>query len=161
MPPYRVHVHIHKSCAGEAGAALLRGAVRAALRQGSAPAPAELSVLLTTDEALQALNRDFLGHDAPTDVLSFPSGELPRPGALPGSVEGDALYLGDIAISLPRARAQAQAAGHSLPSELRLLAVHGVLHLLGHDHDTPERKQAMWAAQAAILQELGMPGGDW
>jgi probable rRNA maturation factor len=65
-------------------------------------------------------------------------------------------YLGDIVISLPRARHQASAAGHSLNDELQLLVVHGVLHLLGHDHDTPNRKKKMWAVQDEILRNLGV-----
>jgi probable rRNA maturation factor len=65
-------------------------------------------------------------------------------------------YLGDIAISLPRATAQAEAAGHPVAAELQLLTVHGVLHLLGHDHAEPEEKAAMWAAQAAVLATLGV-----
>ena len=72
-------------------------------------------------------------------MLSFESGE---PGA----------YLGDVIISAPRARAQAKRGGHPFVDEMRLLAIHGVLHLLGHDHDTPGRKKRMWAAQAKALR---------
>jgi probable rRNA maturation factor len=83
-------------------------------------------------------------------VLSFPAGEV-----MPGMAEaGLAAYLGDVAISVARAAAQAAAGGHSLAAELQLLTVHGVLHLLGHDHDEPAAKAAMWAAQTAVLTQL-------
>jgi probable rRNA maturation factor len=104
-------------------------------------------VLFADADRLRALNRDYLGYDAPTDVLSFPSGE-PLPGA--------GAYLGDIAISLPTAAEQAHAAGHPLADEVQLLTVHAVLHLLGYDHAEAAEKVAMWAAQAEILAQLGL-----
>ncbi|HEX2990459.1 MAG TPA: rRNA maturation RNase YbeY [Anaerolineales bacterium] len=108
----------------------------------------ELSIVLSDDARLQELNRDYLGIDAPTDVLSFPASETdPQTGAR---------YIGDILISVPRAQSQAEAAGHALESELQLLVVHGVLHLLGHDHAGPEEKKRMWQAQAEILKSLGL-----
>jgi probable rRNA maturation factor len=113
--------------------------------------PAALTILLTDDDALQRLNRDFRGYDTPTDVLSFPTG-----AATPGMAEaGLPPYLGDLAISVSRAAAQATAGGHSLTAELQLLTVHGVLHLLGYDHADEGEKEAMWAAQAAVLTQLG------
>lgn len=114
---------------------------------------AELAVLLTNDERLHALNQQFLGIDKPTDVLSFGSGEE----ALAAEA-GQMPYLGDIAIAVPYAAAQAAAAGHPLLAELQLLAVHGTLHLLGYDHGSAEEKSAMWAVQQAILEELGLAG---
>ena len=108
----------------------------------------ELTIVLTDDARLQELNRDYLGLDAPTDVLSFPASET--------DPETGARYIGDILISVPRAQAQADAAGHPLESELQLLVVHGVLHLLGHDHARAEDKARMWKAQAEILERLGL-----
>jgi probable rRNA maturation factor len=111
---------------------------------------AELAILLSNDAKLAALNKAYRGLDEPTDVLAFPAGdeaELP---------EGN-LYLGDIAISVPRAQEQAAEAGHSVTEELQLLVIHGTLHLLGHDHGEPEEKERMWAAQRAILAALGLP----
>jgi probable rRNA maturation factor len=109
----------------------------------------ELTLVLSDDEQLHELNREFLGVDAPTDVLSFPADELdPDTGAQ---------YLGDIILSLPRARAQASAGGHPTSAELQLLVVHGVLHLLGYDHGTAEEKAAMWERQAEILTLLSCP----
>jgi len=108
----------------------------------------DLSIVLTDDARLRQLNREYLGIDAPTDVLSFPASET--------DPESGGSYLGDILISVPRARQQAGAAGHPLASEVQLLVVHGVLHLLGHDHATSEERSRMWAAQSAILASLGL-----
>ncbi len=86
----------------------------------------------------------------PTDVLSFPASET--------DPETGTSYLGDILVSIPRAEAQAQAAGHPLEAEVQLLVVHGVLHLLGYDHANPEEKSRMWAAQAEVLEGIGLAG---
>ena len=100
------------------------------------------------DVRIQALNRDFLAHDVPTDVLSFPADE-PDP-------ETGRRYLGDVVISLERAAEQARERGHAFEAEMQLLVVHGVLHLLGHDHAEAEEKARMWAAQAGVLERLGV-----
>lgn len=124
-------------------------AAQAVLDEMGAPANTFLTVVLSDDDQLHALNRQFLEIDAPTDVLSFPAGqEQPDP-------DTGELYLGDVLISYPRAEAQAGVGGHPVLDELRLLVVHGVLHLLGYDHAEPHEKDAMWAAQARILQWLG------
>lgn len=127
---------------------LLEQAARAALMHQGEPSESELSILLTDDARLQALNHKYLGIDAPTDVLSFPASET--------DPETGARYLGDILISVPRAQAQAEAAGHPLEAEVQLLVVHGVLHLLGHDHAEAEEKARMWKAQTEILAGLGL-----
>jgi len=128
--------------------ALLEQAANAALAHQSHSTDSELSIVLTDDARLQQLNREYLGIDAPTDVLSFPASE-PDP-------ETGSQYIGDILISMPRVEAQANTAGHPLEWELQLLVVHGVLHLLGHDHAEAEEKARMWKAQAEILERLGL-----
>jgi probable rRNA maturation factor len=100
--------------------------------------------LLTGDAELQRLNRDFLGHDYPTDVLSFP-------GASPS---GD---LGDLAISCARAAEQARAFGHALEAEVSILMLHGTLHLLGYDHETDRGRMAR--AEEKWRGLLGLPDG--
>jgi probable rRNA maturation factor len=128
--------------------ALLERAAQATLQHESETLDSELSIVLTDDARLQELNREYLSIDAPTDVLSFPASETdPDTGAR---------YIGDILISMPRAQSQAGAAGHPVESEVQLLVVHGVLHLLGHDHGEPEEKARMWKAQAEILESLGL-----
>ncbi len=127
---------------------ILERAAKTTLLQQSAP-DADLTLVLTGDTQIQALDRDFLGKDAPTDVLSFPACET--------DPETGRRYLGDVIISVPHAEAQSIAAGHSLEAELSLLVVHGVLHLLGHDHAGAEEKTRMWAAQSDVLTQLGIP----
>jgi probable rRNA maturation factor len=130
--------------------AALEQAARLTLQNQAAPPDAELAIVLSDDEALHELNLNFREVDASTDVLSFPANE-PDP-------ETGAPYLGDIIISVERAQEQAGAAGHALEAELQLLVVHGVLHLLGHDHAEPDEKQKMWSAQDQVLSQLGLPG---
>ncbi len=110
---------------------------------------ADLTLVLTSDRHLHELNRDYLGIDAATDVLSFPADE-PDP-------ETGRRYLGDVVLSLPRAAEQAKARGHAFEAEAQLLIVHGVLHLLGHDHANAKDKKRMWDAQAEVLNLLGIP----
>ena len=129
---------------------LLERAARAALANQSAPKDATLSILLTDDAQIQALNRVYRGFDKPTDVLSFDVHER--------DPETGCLYLGEIIISIPYASKQARKNGHPLLAEVQLLIVHGVLHLLGHDHAESEEKANMWQAQAEILRELGLAG---
>jgi probable rRNA maturation factor len=130
--------------------ARLEQAARLTLQNQAAPPDAELAIVLSDDEALHELNLNFREVDAPTDVLSFPANE-PDP-------ETGAPYLGDIIISVERAEEQAGTAGHPLEAELQLLVVHGVLHLLGHDHAGPDEKQKMWSAQEQVLSQLGLSG---
>jgi probable rRNA maturation factor len=127
---------------------LLERATRAALEHQAESPDSELTIVLTDDARLKELNRDYLGIDAPTDVLSFPASET--------DPETGAHYIGDILISIPRAKSQATAAGHPLESEVQLLVVHGVLHLLGHDHADAKEKSRMWKAQHEILAQLGL-----
>jgi probable rRNA maturation factor len=127
---------------------LLERAAQAVLAHQAAPPEADLTLVLTGDKRIQALNRDFLGRDAPTDVLSFPADET--------DPETGRCYLGDVVISISRAESQARAGGHTLEAELQLLVVHGVLHLLGHDHAGAEEKARMWAAQAETLERIGL-----
>jgi probable rRNA maturation factor len=100
------------------------------------------NMLLTGDADLRRLNSSFRGQDYATDVLSFPS-------------EGGGVFLGDIAISLGRARAQARQFGHSIEHEVQILMLHGVLHLLGYDHETDTG--AMARAEKRWRAKLGLP----
>ena len=127
---------------------LLERAATTALEHESQSLESELSIVLTDNTRLHELNLNYLGVDSPTDVLSFPASET--------DPETGARYIGDVLISMPRAQQQANAAGHPLESEVQLLVVHGVLHLLGHDHADPEEKARMWKAQAEILAALGL-----
>ena len=127
----------------------LERAVAAALRHEERSGT--VTVVITDDQGVQELNRDFMGEDEPTDVLSFGAQEEAGPFvSAPDS--GD--YLGDIIISYPRAVAQAFEQEHPVERELDLLVVHGVLHLLGYDHAEAEEQVDMWERQDAILAGL-------
>jgi probable rRNA maturation factor len=106
-----------------------------------------ISVLLADDAAIRRLNRDFRGIDKPTNVLSFPS------TVLPGDV---APALGDIALAFETCAREADEEGKTLESHLQHLVVHGVLHLLGFDHETDAEAEAMEAREIAILAGLGI-----
>ena len=138
----------------------LRRAVQAALEAEGVDVPCAVEVCLTDDENIHQTNRDMRGVDAPTDVLSFPMFEL-RPGEKPlaewADPDTDQVLLGDMMISLERARAQAEEYGHSLEREVCYLAVHSVLHLLGYDHmDEGPMKRQMREREEAILGALGV-----
>ena len=107
-----------------------------------------LSVVLTTDESIHEYNREYRSVDRPTDVLSFPADEGDDLLAPPDG------FLGDIMISIPRAREQAKALGHSTEREILFLTVHGVLHLLGYDHMRPEDEQIMFPVQRSIVEGI-------
>ena len=125
---------------------LMMSAALAALRFAGAPPDAECTVVLTDDEELRRLNLQFLGVDAPTDVLSFPADFIDPDSNHP--------YLGDILISNDRLLQQAAAQDHPAKQELLLLVVHGILHLLGHDHAEEAEKERMWVLQDQILSRL-------
>ena len=113
-----------------------------------------VSLVLTDDAGIAALNREFRGIAAPTDVLSFPQHEA---AGQVTAVPADApLPLGDIVVSLQRAEAQAHEYGHARARELGFLLVHGLLHLLGYDHESPAQAATMEARQDAVLHALGL-----
>jgi probable rRNA maturation factor len=114
----------------------------------------EVTLVIANDELLHQLNRDYRSIDAPTDVLSFAAQEEAEGQDVFVSAPEAQNYLGDVVISFPTAERQAAAVGHSVAEELSLLAVHGVLHLLGYDHASEEEEADMWARQSQILASL-------
>lgn len=141
-----IHIEINPSLFASPVPEILEGAALAVLTHQSAEG--DLTIVFTDDTQLHELNREYLGIDAPTDVLSFPASET--------DPESGRRYLGDILISIPRAEKQAGKAGHALEAEVQLLIVHGTLHLLGYDHAEAEEKARMWKTQAEILESLGL-----
>lgn len=129
----------------------LQTAASCVLGQEAAQPDCALTIVLMDDAGVARLNGQFRGVDAPTDVLSFPA------DAPPVAMPDEPPYLGDLVIAYPYAAAQAAREAHTLDDSLSLLVVHGVLHLLGYDHDTPERRASMWAAQARALSTLNVP----
>jgi len=119
----------------------------------------ELSLVITSQERVRQLNRDYLSRDEPTDVLAFSMlPELPAEGELgvpPFITPPDGvLHLGEVIISYPQAVIQAEEHHHSVKKEIAILIIHGVLHLLGYEHDKPELERQMRAREAEILSQV-------
>lgn len=125
----------------------------------------ELTLRLTTNQEIQALNAQYRGYEAATDVLAFPA----LPLEIPEFVEADSfdqagdepLYLGDIVISVETATQQAAQSNHTLATELAWLASHGLLHLLGWDHPDRDALEAMMQKQAGLMECAGLPVVNW
>ena len=178
LPPFRIDLEIRAGVARLLPASVLVRALRSALIAGGAPEPASVGLILADDPELARLNREFLGKTGATDVLSFPL--LPpdaypphmvvaRPAARPASAAADVrafllppgtrLHLGDVVVSVERAARQAvEGRGGQAgdvrwepADELRLLVVHGGLHLCGWDHAEPVEETAMRALERTIL----------
>jgi rRNA maturation RNase YbeY len=131
---------------------------RAVLANEGAPA-GEVGIVLTDDAGIQQLNRQYLGHDEPTDVISW--GELEDASGQPELLvpAGERPYIGDVAISIERAREQAPNYGHDWSDEVDTLLVHGLLHLLGYDDLTDGARQLMFARQERLLAIFEKPQG--
>lgn len=136
--------------------ALIRKAVNMALSAEEVDVPCIISVMLTDDEGIQSVNKEFRGIDRATDVLSFPLNGL-TPGEFdPEECERDmdtgAVMLGDMMISVPRCEEQGDEFGHGYEREIMYLTVHSVLHLLGYDHvDEGEMKKQMRTREKEIM----------
>ena len=170
MTAFEVSVHVFPEFAGLISSRWLRGIAERALSSESQDAGSRLSVILVDDGAIRELNRRHRGIDESTDVLSFSFthhgeyyGEAPRDAEPDGGFDfvlppGQSESLGEVVISYPTARVQADQAGHSMEKELGLLLTHGVLHLLGHDHEEPDEEAAMSRAQQRVLAQA-LPEG--
>ena len=141
----------------------LRRCIQAVLEAQGVPVPCEINVLVTDDAGIRAINRAYRDIDRATDVLSFPMFDF-TPGQLPEDLtplldeETGLLPLGDMAISLTRAREQAREFGHSLEREIGYLTIHSILHLLGYDHvDEGPMKRQMRQREEEILQKIHLP----
>lgn len=127
------------------------GVLRAAQLEGLTSG--EVSVTFTDDAAMRRLNREYRAHDATTDVLSFPMEEDWKAQ----EAEASDWLLGDIVVSVPRAKMQAKELGHSFERELAFLVIHGFLHLLGYTHDTEHAERKMTSRQEQVLTLIGLP----
>ncbi|MGI6641316.1 MAG: rRNA maturation RNase YbeY [Limnochordia bacterium] len=124
-------------------------------REGADP-DVEVSLTFVDDEQIRVLNREYRAKDTATDVLSFPQDDEDGFMSIPGMPQ----VLGDIVISLPRAEEQAETFGHSLEREVVYLAVHGLLHLLGFDHEDEEGRAEMRAREEAVMEAIGLRRGE-
>jgi probable rRNA maturation factor len=127
-----------------------RAGLAAIVSEGGNPL-ASVAVLLTDDAAMQRLNAHFRGRNKPTNVLSFPAPAMPS-----GAGDAESLFLGDLALGYETCAAEAMADGKSLGDHLSHLVVHGVLHLMGHDHETEAEADEMEDRERAILASLGI-----
>jgi probable rRNA maturation factor len=149
-------IEVNAPCPGWAGdcaaaEALAVEAARLALLRGEAPGGAVVDITLTDDDEQRALNRTWRGKDAPTNVLAFPAADLSLP-VPPGAP----LLLGDVVLAFETVHREAAEQDKTLGDHLRHLVVHGVLHLLGYDHENAAEAEIMEAREIAILSELGV-----
>lgn len=145
-----VAIQITPPLATKLDAQWLRKVAEITLQHEGIAQETQMTLVITDDEKIQELNRQFRDTDAPTDVLAFSSEEsedFVTPSDLPA-------YLGDVIISYPRAVEQAMQEGHSTKDELALLVVHGILHLLGYDDKEEEKRTQMWRQQDNIMKQL-------
>ncbi len=136
---------------------LIRRCCHAVLQLEEFSEPAEISVTFTDNEGIRELNRQYRNIDSATDVLSFPMGEN---GEYDTNLETGAKILGDVVISLEKAKEQSEAFGHSLQREVGYLTAHSVLHLLGYDHIEKLEKVRMREKEELVMERLGLPASS-
>jgi len=138
--------------------------VQTALKIEGFETPSAVSIVLVENNEIRSINKEFRTKDSITDVLSFPMLQMEDGKALEQpeafDMEDGRLFLGDIVISVPKALEQAQSYGHSPQREMAFLTVHGLLHLLGYDHEKPGQDEVMTAKQERILTEIGLPRNE-
>ena len=132
---------------------LIEKVISEALRYEGVNDNTEVSVTIVDNEEIRKINNKFRNIDRATDVLSFPLIDFDNE-SLPD--DGSKIYLGDIIISIERAKEQAKEYGHSIDREIGFLTAHSILHLLGYDHMVPEEEKEMFAKQEEILNNLGL-----
>jgi probable rRNA maturation factor len=151
-----ISVLVDDELEGKLEVSWLRGIGEQVLAAQGVATNVELGLVIATEEMVKQLNRDYLGRDEPTDVLAFSAreevgGDLPPFIPPPDGV----LHLGEVIISYPQAVIQAEEYQHSVEKEMAVLIVHGVLHLLGYEHDTPELELKMRAREKEVLSRIG------
>ncbi len=134
---------------------LLNKVISETLRYENFSDNVEISLTIVTNDDIQEINAKFRDIDRPTDVLSFPLIDFAN-GEEPEQNGDEPIALGDIVISIEKAKSQAEEYGHSLDRELGFLTAHSMLHLLGYDHIEPDEEKIMFAKQKEILDNLGL-----
>ena len=158
-----INVLIDEGLEGNLEVSWLQNVAEQVLIAQEASSDVEFSLVITSQERVRQLNRDYLGRDRPTDVLAFSMlSELPaelEAGVPPFVTPPDGvLHLGEVIISYPQAVIQAEERHHPVKKEIAILLIHGVLHLLGYDHEEPEPERQMRAREAEILSDI--EGGE-
>ena len=159
-PGHRINIQVAPHFGAKVDEVALRRLAAEVLGREEVAEGTELSLIITDDEAIRELNRRFRGVDAPTDVLAFGSVLGPYGTKCAGAEEQfvsapeSPPYLGDVVISYQRALAQAEELGHAVAEELSLLVIHGVLHLLGYDHQEKTAAQKMRERERETLAKV-------
>lgn len=144
---------------------LMKKVMETALDYVECPYETEINIVITDNEGIHEVNKEYRGIDRPTDVLSFPMAEYEIPGDFSGLEENYSdcfhpetgeLILGDIMISIDKVYEQAEAYGHSVERELGFLTAHSMLHLCGYDHIEEEERGVMEEKQREILERIGL-----
>ncbi|MBN2185914.1 MAG: rRNA maturation RNase YbeY [Dehalococcoidia bacterium] len=152
--PEEIEISVEEKFRGLVDEAWVRKIAQQVLKAEGMASPYEVSLVFTDSETGQKLNRDYRDVDEPTDVLAF---------CMLSQKEGDSSFalppdgitrLGEVVISCPQAVEQAKEQGHSVDKELTLLIIHGILHLLGYDHEEPEEEVKMRAREKELLEEV-------
>jgi probable rRNA maturation factor len=148
-------VLIEKSLAGKVDRRWLKSLGEKVIRAQGVGDDVEMGLVLADADRVRQLNRDYLGHDEATDVIAFSSREEPA-GETGSFVQppDEVLHLGEVVVSYPQAVLQAREFGHSEQREIMILVIHGVLHLMGYEHDQPELAREMQAREAETLRMI-------
>jgi len=148
----QIGIHVEEKFRGVVDGVWVKKIIRQILKAEGVAPPYEVSLVFTDSETVKQLNRDYRGVDEPTDVLAFymlPQKEADSSFALPPD---GVTRLGEVIISYPQAVEQAKEQGHSPERELALLVIHGMLHLLGYDHEEPEEESKMRERERELLE---------
>ena len=152
MSRMEININLERGLDGELPPkAWLRSIVETALKAEAADPASELSLLIAGQERVRELNAAYLDEDHPTDVLSFAMTTPASEGEVFVSPPDGIRHLGEVIVSLPQATTQAREHGHSIKREIAILTIHGVLHLLGYDHDEPGKEREMRTRELDIL----------
>jgi len=148
----QIGIHVEEKFRGVIDEGWVRRIAQTVLKAEGVAPPYEVSLVFTDSETVKQLNRDYRGVDEPTDVLAFcmlPQKEVDSSFALPPD---GVTRLGEVIVSYPQAVAQAREQGHSPERELALLIIHGILHLLGYDHEKPKEESKMRERERELLE---------
>jgi len=147
-----INILIDKEYKNKVKSTWLKNVARQVQKAENVSEKSEMGLKITGDEEIHRLNLIYLDEDRPTDVLSFPMNEQVDAAPVFVKVPDGKLHLGDIVISYPTALKQAEEHNHPVNREIAILLIHGILHLLGYDHDIPARERKMHRREAAILK---------
>jgi probable rRNA maturation factor len=146
-----INILIDKEYKNKIKSTWLKNVARQVQKAENVSEKSEMGLKITGNEEIHKLNLQYLDEDRPTDVLSFPMNEHLEAAPVFVKVPDGKLHLGDIVISYPTALKQAGEHNHPVKREIAILLTHGILHLLGYDHDVPAREQKMHSRESAIL----------